>query len=148
MPESLAAVTSGAAYLYSALGIIEAEHQTDCPLLDVAGVYFDLGESLSLSWFRQKINELPSSTHWDALARETLRDDLDHQQRSLTEAVVVRLEGKDAQEEIMAWKLDQQDLVKRWDDMLSELQNAPSISFQMVSVALRELLDLAQASHQ
>jgi len=39
--------------------------------------------------------------------------------------------------------------VARWQRMLAELKNIDVIEFPMISVALRELLDLAQASrHQ
>ena len=147
VPEDLAAVTAGAANLYSALGIIEAADLTGRPIDQVAQAYFEMGEHLSLNWFMQQVNGLPSTTHWEALARETMRDDLDWQQRSLTVGI---LNGQQADESLAQtidrWEGDHASLIERWQSMLGELRAADSVEFPMVSVALRELLDLAQAS--
>lgn len=147
VPETLAAVSAGAVNLYSTLGIIEAADLTGRPLATVAEAYFEMGEHLSLNWFMQQVNGLPSTTHWEALARETLRDDLDWQQRSLTVGILnSQQDGCSLADTIAAWEAEQSGLVERWQSMLSELKAAGQIEFPMVSVALRELLDLAQAS--
>ena len=150
VPEQLAAVTAGATNLYSSLGIIEASGQAERDLQQVAETYFEMGEYLSLNWFMQQINALPSSSHWDALARETLRDDLDWQQRGLTEGILASMQdGQTLQHAVELWEEEQAVLVKRWQRMLTELKNTDQLEFSMVSVALRELLDLAQSSrHQ
>merc|ERR1712000_464717 len=106
------------------------------PIDQVAQAYFEMGEHLSLNWFMQQVNALASVTHWEALARETMRDDLDWQQRALTVGI---LNGQ----------LDDEPLeqtIGRWQSMLNELKATDTVGFPMVSVALRELLDLAQAS--
>ena len=40
---------------YTALGIIQAASETDAPLLDVASLYFTMGERLELDWFSGQI---------------------------------------------------------------------------------------------
>ena len=150
VPETLAALTAGAANLYSALGIIEAAAQTGRDIRQVAEAYFEMGEHLSLNWFIQQVNALPSNSHWEALARETLRDDLDWQQRALTVGILgTQEDGITLAESIAQWEEEYASLVARWANMLNELKAADSLEFTMLSVALRELLDLAQASrHQ
>ena len=150
VPEKLAAITAGASNLYSCLGIIEVAEQSCADLPRVAETYFEMGEHLSLNWFMQQINALPSPSHWEGLARETLRDDLDWQQRALTEGVLTLLQQEgDLAQAIEVWEREQAVLVARWQRMLTELKNIDVIEFPMISVALRELLDLAQASrHQ
>ncbi|WP_028294353.1 NAD-glutamate dehydrogenase [Oceanobacter kriegii] len=147
VPEQLAAYTAGAVNLYSTLGIIEAATETGRPVSEVSAAYFEVGEQLSLSWMGQQINTLPTNSHWEALARESLRDDLDWQQRALTISVLgQQTEGEDTAESVARWQTDQQHMVERWTSMLGELKSADNVEFAMVAVALRELLDLAQAS--
>ncbi|MDK2777458.1 MAG: NAD-glutamate dehydrogenase [Pseudomonadota bacterium] len=147
VPEALAAITAGASNLYSVLGIIEAADVTAHPVEEVAEAYFEMGEHLSLNWFMQQVNALPSVTHWEALARETMRDDLDWQQRALTVGILsAQQPGATLADAIACWEEEQAPLVERWQAMLSELKATEAIEFPMVSVALRELLDLAQSS--
>ncbi|MCA6064434.1 NAD-glutamate dehydrogenase [Thalassolituus marinus] len=147
VPEALAALTAGAGNLYAVLGIIEAAPATGRSVDEVTEAYFEMGEQLSLNWFMQQINVLNTSSHWEALARETMRDDLDWQQRALTVGILnSKQQGCDLAATIDRWQSDHQLLVNRWQSMLSELKAAETIEFPMVSVALRELLDLAQAS--
>ncbi len=147
VPEELAAVTAGAANLYSALGIIEAADLTGRPIDQVAQAYFEMGEHLSLNWFMQQVNALASVTHWEALARETMRDDLDWQQRALTVGILNgQLDDEPLEQTIERWESEYESLIGRWQSMLNELKATDTVGFPMVSVALRELLDLAQAS--
>ncbi len=147
VPKALANTSSGASNLYSALSIIEAAQQSKRSLTSVSEAYFQVGELLSLNWFMQRINELPTATHWEALARETLRDDLESQQRVLTAALLGHQKAKEKlSDTIERWQNEHKSLFARWHNMLNEAQSMPQIEFSMVSVALRELLDLAQAT--
>lgn len=147
VPESLALVTSAATDLYASLGIIEVAQQTERSLSDVSLVYFTLGEQLSLSWFMEQITALGTQNHWQALARESLRDDLDWQQRALTMSLLVSYwqEGE-LSAALQQWQQDQTLLFDRWQAMLVEIRKIEHMEFAMAAVALRELLDLAQAS--
>lgn len=147
VPEVLAGYTAGALNLYSALGIIEAAQQIQRPEQEVAAAYFEVGEQLSLNWFGQQINNMATHSHWEALVRESLRDDLDWQQRALT-AGVMSIQQKDESltQALQRWEADQSHMVDRWQSMLAELQSVDTLEYAMISVAMRELLDLAQAS--
>ena len=147
MPQGLASYTVGAVNLYSALGIIEAATETGRPFAEVAAAYFDVGEQLSLNWVGQQINTLPTNSHWEALARESLRDDLDWQQRSLTVGILASKTADETMETaLQRWQEEQTIMVGRWQSMLTELKSADALEFSMIAVALRELLDLAQVS--
>ncbi|WP_370292482.1 NAD-glutamate dehydrogenase [Thalassolituus sp.] len=147
VPEDLAAFSAGASELYAALGVIEAASQSDCAVEQVTEAYFGVGEHLSLSWFLEQINALPAGNHWEAMARESFRDDLDWQQRSLTVGILKGHPDDASLEEAIAhWQEEQELLVSRWQKMLDELKATEQMNFPMIAVALRELLDLAQAS--
>ena len=149
--DEVSALAAGTSSLFSALGIIEASHQTERPVERVAEAYFCVGETLSLNWFLEQINTLEVTSHWQALAREAFRDDMDWQLRSLTVSVLSSEDTADMpMEELMdKWKTAHPHLVSRWQRMLDELRASEKSEYAMYSVALRELLDLAQASkHQ
>ncbi|WP_404369358.1 NAD-glutamate dehydrogenase [Marinobacter sp.] len=147
IPDDLAGVLAGTSYLYAALGIIEASEATSVSLKTVANLYYSLGEKLDLNWFANAIAKLAPSSHWQALARESFREDLDWQQRALT-AGVLRMAGStgDVNQCVDAWMKQYQPMVERWKDMLAELRSVREPEYAMFSVALRELLDLAQST--
>lgn len=148
VPENVSSLAAGAGSLFAALGIIEASKQTERSVERVAEAYFCVGESLSLNWFLEQINNLDVHSHWQALAREAFRDDMDWQLRSLTVSVLNTADSDDVpMAELMdRWKTAHPHLVNRWQRMLDELKASDKVEYAMYSVALRELLDLAQAS--
>ena len=147
VPDDVAALVSGASFTYAALGIIEAHESSNASLERVAEVYYSIGDYLDLNWFAQQIDSLTPSTHWQALAREAFREDLDWQQRALTVGLMnMKGASKDMQKRIDAWMEHHADLVARWKQTLTELKATDDAEYAMYSVALRELLDLAQST--
>jgi len=150
VPKELASLLAGTNYLYSSLDIIEAREATGMPLKTVANLYFELGERLQLNWFADAIARLQPGTHWQALARESFRDDLDWQQRALTIGVL-QLAGDNPEavpECVENWLQSHEALISRWNAMLTELKGVREPEYAMFSVALRELLDLAQTTRR
>ncbi|TNE74870.1 MAG: NAD-glutamate dehydrogenase [Gammaproteobacteria bacterium] len=147
LPKELASVVSGTDYLYSSLGIIEAKEATGLPLKTVANLYYELGDKLDLNWFANAIAALTPTSHWQALARESFREDLDWQQRALTTGVL-KLAGKPEKvpASIESWLEYHEPMIDRWKSMLAELKGVREPEYAMFSVALRELLDLAQST--
>ncbi len=147
VPEKLASYIAGGQSLYAAMGIAEAARQAGSSPLEVAKIYFVIGEELGLNWFGQQIADLKVDNHWQALARETFRDDLEWQQRSLTVAVLRYKDDTNCVSDCMTqWLKNQAVMVERWRAVLTELQATDVHEFAMYSVAIRELLDLAQSS--
>ena len=149
VPEPIARLVAGTTHFFTLLGIIEAADTTGQPETRVAQVFFALGSELRLPWFGQQINALPVDNHWQALARESYRDDLDAQARSMTVSVLHEC-AEDASPEVLVkeWVERNPLMVQRWRSMLSDLKNAGGGDYPMVAVAMRELLDLAQASRR
>ena len=145
VPEAIARVVAGTGHAYTLLGIVEAADATGQNAERVAQVFFALGSQLHLPWFSQQVNSLPVDNHWQALARESYRDDLDWQVRSMT---VAALQGGDDKQPVDAlvaeWISRNQALVQRWQAMLAELRSVGAGDYAIVAVAMRELLDLAQ----
>ncbi len=147
VPEELAGVVAGTGHLLSGLGIIEAREETGLDLQDVAHLYFSVGDMLDLDWFAGAISALVPRSHWEALARESFREDLNWQQRALTTGILRSRTSESNLETVLeAWANEHAGLVERWRSILGELRSQSAPEYAMFSVALRELLDLAQTT--
>ena len=132
---------------YAALDIVSCAADNDARIETVAQIYFALSERLQLHWFREQVNVMPSTTHWHVLARGVFRDDLDRLLRGLTDVLLKQFTPKAGVEACLSqWEQQQTDLIQRWQDMLLELRTYRNHEPAMFSVALRELLDVLQAS--
>ena len=86
-------------------------------------------------------------THWQAMARESFRDDLEWQQRRITQGLFIQMTETDQLETTVdRWLEDNKILVDRWLRMMNEIRAVSEPEFSMYSVAIRELLDLSQAT--
>ena len=147
VPKRLAEKICYLSTMFSALDIVEMAKLTGLNISLVAEVYFKLGAKLELHWFLEQINLQPVDNHWQAFARASFREDLDWQQRSLTVAVLHMSKRKaTAEERIIAWIIENADLLTRWQTMLADFRSSSRHEFAKFSVALRELLILVQSS--
>lgn len=135
--------------LFSAMDIIEVALKLEISVTNVAEVYFGIGEYLDLAWIRTQIIVHPTENNWESLSREALRDDLDWQQRQLTEGII-RLDHKknDYMMCFTVWSENHVALIERWRQILSDLKSSPTLNYTMFFVAIRELLDLTQTTLQ
>jgi len=146
VPEALAYRISGMNAMFSALDIVEAATQYKFMVEKVAVVYYRIGIRLKLGWFRDLIKRQPITSHWESIARATFRDDLDRLQCNLTVSIL-QINGnktENVEELINIWVTRHKDLVERWEYFVAELQVVAEPEFTMFSVALRELVDMAQ----
>jgi glutamate dehydrogenase len=148
VPEALARCVAATEYLFGALDIVEVAGRARLPEACVAGVYFGVTEALNVPWLRECISKLPGEGHWPTLARAAMRDDLAGLQRDLTAQVVDRggggaPGGATPQELLAAWRDAQASPLERAQRLLAELRAGPAPDQSMLSVALRELRNLA-----
>ena len=140
LAERLAATDS----MFMSMGVVHTALASKMPVQQVAEVYFSLGEFLSLDWFMAQIVDLQPDSRWQDLARETYVDDLESQRRRLTACLCKS--GKTDSSAMGTWQTEQEELIHRWKLMIKDLRKVPQSDFAMISVALRELLNLVQAS--
>ncbi len=136
--------------LYFGFGIADVQLRTGLPTELVSQVYFQLGGILQLEWFSDQIIQLPHDSRWEDFARESFMDELEGQRRQLTTLLLENIkQEEDVDVGIDYWQQQQAVLISRWADMILDLKATPTRDFAMFSVALRELLDLVQATrHQ
>src|SRR5437899_4302860 len=144
VPEQLAQRVVTLDTLYSTLDIVEVAGATKRPVELVAEVYFDLSARLGLPWLRERIAGLPADSYWQMLARGAMHDDLSGLVRTITGGVLG--DGGDvtgAPGLIGAWQERNGRAIERAHELLAELRAAASTDAAMLSVALRELRNLA-----
>ncbi len=145
--EGLARLVASAVQAYTALGIQQAASDSGAPLLQVAELYYFLGEKLELDWFSGQILASKIDNEWQAMARDTYLEDLEWQQRTLSVGALKHMSEEGSAEDcVKQWSKQEAPLLKRWREMLTELHTTNSPDFAMFAVANRELLDLAQSS--
>lgn len=146
VPDALATYIAGVDSMLPALAIIQAAELTKRGVQEAGTVYFAIGNMLDLYWMYEEINGLKIENHWQALAREAYRDDLDWQQRTLTVGVLnANYEGA-VDNMLEQWGSHHGDMIARWRRIVSEIRAMDTREFAMYGVALRELMDLAQAT--
>jgi glutamate dehydrogenase len=128
--------------LFAALDIAEIADATQRPLAEVSEVHAGLGQRLGLASLRRQIDTLPADSYWQTQAKLALGDDLAGLQRSIAHDVVSPGQG-DAAQMLAAWEQRNAHALERAQRLLAELGDAKSVDLAMVSVALRELRNLA-----
>ncbi|MFC3909278.1 NAD-glutamate dehydrogenase [Legionella dresdenensis] len=135
--------------MFSAMDIIDVACEQNISVSRVAEVYFGIGEYLDLSWIRSQIIAHPVDNTWEILSRESLRDDLDWQQRQLTSGIISLDDNKkDYMKCFSEWSSKHAGLIERWRHILTDLKATTVLNYTMFFVAVRELLDLTQTTLQ
>jgi glutamate dehydrogenase len=131
--------------IYTCLNVIDVAQKYHFDLIKTAEVYFAAGEKAHLVWFRDQIADDSHEGDWDALARLTLRDELDVAQRAMTVAIMKQGSKKlSAVMLITQWIEHNQPLFQRWDKLLSMLHASTHIEYAMFFIVIREFIGLLQ----
>jgi len=144
VPASLADKLSNTEQSYALLNIIDVAIKLKVDPQVAAHVYFYSEEKLKLTDIAGQLNSLPVDSHWQSLAKEAMRDDLEWQQKRITGAILLILENKDVVKAYSEWQSQHKSLADRWHKMTEALSAVSVPEFSMCQVALRELLDLSK----
>ena len=147
VPQALAHTSALPATIYSSLNVVEAARHVEADTMEVAKMFYAVGDYLDLHWFATQISEVHVEGYWQAAAREVFIDDIASQMRSLVVSIMRMREADEPTMNVIGrWADKQVVLMTRWKQMIDELKSTKTTDYAMFSVALRELLDLAQAS--
>lgn len=148
VPDQLARRVAGTRVLYAALGMTEIIDQA-YGLQPVVEIYCLLGEGLELFWLSHTIDALAVANHWQASARETLRDELEQQLRRLGAGVLRGVEQPCVTEHkgsaalFDQWVKLHQGRITDWLSLLAELKNSDRQDYAVYTVAIRRLAEIA-----
>ncbi|MFY7863584.1 NAD-glutamate dehydrogenase [Roseateles sp.] len=147
VPAEIAQEVVSADSLFAALDIAEIADATQQSLEVVCEVHASLGQRLGLERLRQQIEALPAGSYWQTQAKAALGDDLSGLQRSIALDVLGNGSNAEAQADASAmladWDQRNHDALERAQKLLVELSEAQGVDLAMLSVALRELRNLA-----
>lgn len=144
--KELARFSASNHYLYSVLAIVEIAGLTGESVRQVAAVFYGVGGALHLHWFSTQMHAYQAASQWEALARESLQDDLNWQAAAITLSVIRETSSRQAPAvKIEKWMQNRKPLVDRWLAMQSELRSARARDISIFTVAIRELMDLSQS---
>jgi glutamate dehydrogenase len=144
VPREIAVRVAAFDTLFAALDIVEVAEATKRPVPTVAGVYFELSAKLGFAWLRDRIGQIPGDSHWQALAKSSMRDDLAGLARTLAANVLsAGADGEGPGALVARWEGASRDAMERAARLLGELRAAPAPDLAMLSVGLRELRNLA-----
>ncbi len=144
VPAALAGEVARLDSMYSVLDIVELAQEHNRPVELAAEVYFGMAGKLGLRWVAGQIGALPTDSHWQAMARAAMRDDLANLQRQLAAAVMRLSPGAQDPALLMsAWENHQAKALERMREVMVDLKAARESDLAMLSVLLRELRVLA-----
>jgi glutamate dehydrogenase len=113
-----------------------------------------LGDRLDLYSVDRQIKGMEQDTHWQSLARDGFREELNSQQRAITLSVLHRAramsnesgEELDSEACVESWLEANQLLLERWNQVLNDLRAVSQPDSAVFAVAIRELVELANGS--
>jgi glutamate dehydrogenase len=139
VPSSLAVRSSVWRVLHTAFDVVELGQRTGVDPSEVAAVYWTLFDRLDLLWLWDGIGGLPRSNRWQTQARSALRDDLLTHLIALTANVLE--DGS-----FDRWISANERPFARTNQQLTQIRRSDSFDITNLSVALRQLRNLAQTS--
>ena len=128
--------------IFHALNIIEAAASHEIEPFRVAKTYFMLADRMNFFWFRERVNTYPAENRWAVIARAGYKGDLDWIQRELTVRVLVDTNARSIPGKINEWLSHHDLLIQRWKSILADMRSADTKNFDILFVAIRDLLDL------
>ncbi|MDI5965966.1 NAD-glutamate dehydrogenase [Streptantibioticus silvisoli] len=144
VPDELATKVAGFSSVFPALDIVAVADRLGAKdPLEVAEVYYDLADRLSITALLNRIIELPRADRWQSMARAAIREDLFAAHAALTQDVLSVGAGESTPERRFAvWQERNTALLGRARSTLEEIQGSESFDLANLSVAMRPMRTL------
>jgi glutamate dehydrogenase len=131
--------SAGAGDLVIGLPILDVADQTGEDPLRVAEVFIGMSQALFLDWLSDQLGSLPASSHWQAMERDSLSDEIVTHQAALVARALQEAGG-----DVDAWIGQRQVFVRDWRRIVEEAQHTSSQEFSMFSMTCRKLSNLCR----
>ncbi|MGI9053799.1 MAG: NAD-glutamate dehydrogenase [Ilumatobacteraceae bacterium] len=139
VPEGLAERAGVWPLMHTGFDVVEVAAARRRDVGDVARVEWEVFDRLDVYWLWDGIGTLPRSDRWQTQARSALRDDLLSALAELTVAVIETADG-----DVGRWLARNERSLARAGAMFTEIRRAESYDLTTLSVALRQLRNLAR----
>jgi glutamate dehydrogenase len=141
VPDELARASAVWRLVHTTFDVVELTARTGADPIEAAGVYWALFDRLELLWLWDAIGALPRADRWQTQARNALRDDLLTAIADLTANVLVHHDRT-----VSGWFGANERSVQRATSQLTEIRRTDAFDITNLSVALRQLRNLALTS--
>lgn len=146
-PHWLAEALAGLPHLNAAPDIIDCAQECGLSVATVARAHFLLADALGLDWLLARVDELPVEGRWHANARSVLRDELRARQRALVRKVLADAHADESVDaRVERWWLRDDASLQGARGLLDELRRLRSVDYPTLSVAVRRLGQLVEAT--
>ncbi|MFI8346782.1 NAD-glutamate dehydrogenase [Streptomyces sp. NPDC085596] len=143
VPAELATRVAGFSSAFPALDIVSVADRMGKEPLDVAEVYYDLGDRLHITQLMDRIIELPRADRWQSMARASIREDLYAAHAALTADVLAAGNGTSTPEQrFKAWEEKNAPILSRARATLEEIRSSDAFDLANLSVAMRTMRTL------
>ncbi len=147
VPRQLASRVAHLVALVPSPELVRIAESTGLEVASVAQAYCVLGSRLELWWLRERIVALPRDSRWASMARAALRDDVYVEQAALTAEVMnARSDGVAPLARVDEWIALNREGVDRCLRVLADIRTGGAVDLARLSVAVREIRNLIQAS--
>jgi glutamate dehydrogenase len=142
-PDAGAPGGAGFSSAFPTLDIVSVADRTGKEPLDVAEVYYDLADRLSITQLMDRIIELPRADRWQSMARAAIREDLYAAHAALTADVLAAGDGSATPEQrFKTWEQKNAAILGRARTTLEEIQGSDEFDLANLSVAMRTMRTL------
>ncbi|WP_316744141.1 NAD-glutamate dehydrogenase [Streptomyces sp. MK7] len=143
VPDELATRVAGFSSAFPALDIVSVADRMGKDPMDVAEVYYDVADRLSITQLMDRIIELPRADRWQSMARAAIREDLYAAQAALTADVLAVGNGTSTPEQrFKVWEQKNAPILSRARTTLEEIHGSDAFDLANLSVAMRTMRTL------
>ncbi|MDA0261102.1 MAG: NAD-glutamate dehydrogenase [Proteobacteria bacterium] len=139
VPGPLAARIAGYNVMAAAGHIVEDARASGRSVVDVAGMYFLLGERLGLDWLRAEAQDLVAKSAWEQRAIDAIVDDFYSQQCALTRLVLAGGDSLDPKHMLDVWEDANAVSAQRSKDLINEFKTAGGVDIARLAIANRHV---------
>ncbi|AJP02270.1 NAD-glutamate dehydrogenase [Streptomyces cyaneogriseus subsp. noncyanogenus] len=143
VPDEVATRVAGFSSAFPTLDIVSVADRMGKEPLDVAEVYYDLADRLTITQLMDRISALPRTDRWQSMARAAIREDLYAAHAALTADVLAVGDGTSTPEErFRMWEQKNAAILGRARTTLEEIQSSDAFDLANLSVAMRTMRTL------
>ncbi|QKW19767.1 NAD-glutamate dehydrogenase [Kitasatospora sp. NA04385] len=143
VPDELATRIAGLSSAFPTLDIVGVADRSDTDVMEVAELYYDLGDRLQISHLLDRVIDLPRTDRWSSMARAAIREDLFAAHAALTADVLAAgPAGSSPEERYSAWAELNATLLSRARTTLDDIRGSDNYELSSLSVAMRVIRTL------
>jgi glutamate dehydrogenase len=146
VPAALARRVAACGALASARDLVELAQLHKLSVATAARTYFGTGTEFGFDWLGARVEELDIQGHWQAVARNSLREALFDAHRGLTQRVLGETRERDPERAVQSWREKHAAAAAHARSIVDDIRAHPSVAdFASLSVALQGLRRLSVA---